>query len=302
MPRASALVLAVAAASVAAAAGCDDKAEEVGRKHEELAEKVDDVAAEARALQRELDEQDEQIAQLKAQIADLDRKLDTAHTAGARAPGRPTRRQPDPAAVYSVAVDGDPADGPADALVTIVEGFEYACPYCERVRATLADLRREYGDDLRIVRKHYIVHPQTATDAARAACAAHLQGRFAEMDELLWDKAFAARRFDEAHLETLAREARLDVGRWRSDMRGRCVDDVAEDQRELAEVGQGATPTFYINGRFLSGAQPIDAFRAVIDEELARAQARVAAGTPRRDYYRTFVVDAGITRFDPLGP
>lgn len=280
-------------------AGCEEKAEQLERKHDELAEKVDDVGAEARGLQRKVDEQNEQIAQLEAMIKDLEKKVESAHVAPPRVPSRPARKQHDPAAVYSIAVDGNPADGPADALVTIVEGYEYACPYCEKVRATLTQLRADYGDDLRIVRKSFVVHPQTATDAALAACAAHLQGKFARMDELLWDKAFAQRRFDEAHLETLAAEARLDLGRWKADMRGRCVDDIAEDQRELTTVGQGATPSFFINGRFLSGAQPIDAFKAVIDEELEKARIEIRAGTARRDYYDLFVVGAGLPRFDP---
>ena len=290
---------ALAAALAFAAAGCEEKAEQLEQEHEALEEKVADVAAEARALQRELDEQDEQIAHLQAQIADLEKKLESTHAARPSLPARAGRRQPDPTAIYSVPVDGNPADGPADALVTIVEGYEYACPFCERVRATLTQLRADYGDDLRIVHKSFVVHPQTATDAALAACAAHHQGRFAQMHTLLWDRAFAQRRFDEAHLETLASEARLDLDRYRADMRGRCVDQIAEDQRELQAVGQGATPTFYINGRFLSGAQPIESFRAIIDEELERARVAIRNGTARRDYYDTFVVGAGLPRFDP---
>lgn len=290
---------AVAASLALGAAGCEETAEELEERHEALEEKVGDIGAEARALQRELDEQNEQIAHLQAQIADLEQKIEAAQAARPSLPTRPARRQPDPAAVYSVPVDGNPSDGPADALVTIVEGYEYACPFCERVRATLTQLRADYGDDLRVVHKSFVVHPQTATDAALAACAAHLQGRFARMDALLWERAFAQRRFDEAHLETLTSEARLDLDRYRADMRGRCVDDIAEDQRELQAVGQGATPTFYINGRFLSGAQPIESFRAVIDEEMARARAAIREGTARRDYYDTFVVGAGLPRFDP---
>ena len=278
-------------------AACEEKAEELEARHEALEEKVDDVAAEGRALERTLEEQNAQIAQLQAQIGELERKVESA--GAARPTPRAARRTPDPDAVFAVPVDGDPSDGPADALVTIVEGYEYACPYCERVRATLVDLRAEYGEDLRIVKKAFVVHPTTATDPALAACAAHLQGKFAAMDELLWDKAFAQRRFDEAHLETLAAEARLDLGRWKADMRGRCVGDIAEDQRQLQAVGQSGTPTFYVNGRYLSGAQPIHAFRTVIDEELDKARRAVRAGTARRDYYQQFVIDAGLPRFDP---
>jgi len=284
-----------------AAAGCEERAEEVAREQGELADKLDDVGAEARASSRKLEEQAARIAQLEAALADLERKLEQGRPAVAPPPppSRAGRARPDPSTVFSVPVDGSPSEGPDDALVTIVEGYEYACPYCEKARATLDELIGDYGDDLRIVRKHYIVHPTTATDPALAACAAHLQGKFAAMDELLWDKAFATRQFDEAHLETLAAEARLDLGRWRADLRGRCVDDIAADQRALAAVGQTGTPTFYVNGRYLSGAQPAASFREVIDEELERARERVLLGTRRADYYRTFVVDAGLPRFDP---
>jgi hypothetical protein len=61
----------------------------------------------------------------------------------------------------------------------------------------------------------------------------------------------------------------------------------------------GATPTFYINGRYVSGAKPIARFKEVVDEELAKARERVAAGTPRSDYYKTWVVEKGLEKFTP---
>jgi hypothetical protein len=62
--------------------------------------------------------------------------------------------------------------------------------------------------------------------------------------------------------------------------------------------GQGATPTFFVNGRYLVGASP-DKLHALVDQELARAQQRIEAGTARADYYRTWVLEKGLKRFVP---
>src|SRR4029079_16856395 len=115
--------------------------------------------------------------------------------AGAAAP-RPQRPEPDRAKTYAVSIDGDPAEGPADAKITLIKAYDHACPYCERVRGTLDDLRKKYGNDLRIVYKQFVVHPQVAQAGALAACAANKQGKFVQLDQLLWDKGFKQRQFD----------------------------------------------------------------------------------------------------------
>src|SRR5689334_18114212 len=81
---------------------------------------------------------------LNDKLDKLDKKLDALSAqvgrggggAGAQAP-RPARAEPDRAKTYAVSVDGDPFDGPADAKVTVVKAYDYACPYCERVRPTM---------------------------------------------------------------------------------------------------------------------------------------------------------------------
>ncbi|MEZ4368192.1 MAG: hypothetical protein R2939_18225 [Kofleriaceae bacterium] len=90
-------------------------------------------------------------------------------------PPRPIRTAPDPQLTYAVPVVGAPSEGPDDALVTIVEFSEYACPYCEKVRPTLATLRSTYGN-LRVVHLGLVVHPANATVLGLRACAAHRQG------------------------------------------------------------------------------------------------------------------------------
>jgi len=230
-------------------------------------------------------------AEILKKLAELEHRL--SH------PPAPRRRDPLPDQVYAVAITGDPVKGPADALVTIVRGGEYACPFCERVRDTLDEIVAAYPTDVRIVYKHFIVHPAVATEAAAAGCAANHQGKYWKLDTLLWEKAFKARQFDMAHLEDLAREAGLDLELFRRDVKGPCPAEVAADQAALAQVGVTATPSFFINGRFLSGAQPFATFKALIDEELAKAQDRVKQGTRRKDYYDAWVLKKGLKQFTP---
>jgi len=246
---------------------------------------------------------EDKLANVDAKLDELERKLaDAAAAAPAPAPPpRPYRPPsgPDPAVVYAVPIQGAPYRGAKNAKVTIVEGFEFACPYCERVRATLDQLLADYGKDVKIVYKHFIVHPSNATTPALAACAAHKQGKFKEMHDLIWAKGYhAGRNLDQQNMETLATEIGLDLDRFRRDQSGACKDIVAEDQRQLAKLGMRGTPSFYINGRYLSGARPIDQFKTLIDEELAKANERIRKGTSRRRYYETWVLKKGVDSAD----
>jgi protein-disulfide isomerase len=216
---------------------------------------------------------------------------------------RPPRPTADPAKTYSINVEGSPFDGPADAPVTIVKAYEYACPFCDKVRPTLDEIKKKYGKDVRIVYKQFVVHPQVATSTALAACAAHKQGRFLQMDAAMWDKIFKARKFDKDRCWTedagcegvdgIAGELGLDKAKFKADMKGDCMAQIQKEQKELQVVGVGATPGFMVNGRFLSGAQPFESFAALIDEELKKAKERIAGGTPAASYYKTWVVEKG---------
>ena len=246
-----------------------------------------------KGLERKVDD-------LAAAVARIEQKMDGLAAAAPARPRTPPKRvEPDAADVYAIPVEGAASVGPADALVTVVKGYEYACPYCEKVNPTIAQLRAQYGDDLRVVYKHFLVHPAIATEPALAVCAATRQGKFQEMDRLVWEQAYAVRKFDRATMEALAGQAGLDLARFRADIDGPCTSIIAGDQSHLQAAGQRATPTFFINGRYLSGAQPLARFQALIDAELVTARARVAAGTPRADYYRTWVLDKGLKKFTP---
>lgn len=252
------------------------------------------MASRLLALEAERQRTDEQVRTLADRVERLESRPQVE---------KPRFPEPDPNVTYSVPIDGNPSVGRADAKITIVEGYEYACFYCNKVRATLKEVRQRYGGDVRIVYKPFIVHPGAATAPALAACAAQRQGRFAEMDEALWAKVFEPRNFDGDRcwatpqgcpvVEGLARELRLNLKKFNADLRGDCPKYVEREQAVLRTLLMRATPGFFINGRWISGAQPLGKFTQVIDEELAKADQRIAAGTPKSKYYQTWIIDKG---------
>jgi predicted DsbA family dithiol-disulfide isomerase len=153
---------------------------------------------------------------------------------------------------------------------------------------------KDYPGQIRIVKMNYVVHPDRATIPAYAACAAQRQGKFFEMEHIIWEKGFG-KDLSEPAMLTLAGEVKLDMGKFKADMASdSCKTQVTEEMKRLSAVGVSGTPAFFINGRFLSGARPIEQFKTVIDEELKKADAAIAGGkaTPE-NYYQTVVVQAG---------
>jgi len=194
-----------------------------------------------------------------------------------------------------VKVDGFPARGPKDAPVTLVRSYEFACPYSHKSVATMEELLAAYPKDLRIVYRSFVVHPQQATIPARAVCAAHRQGKFTEMHDLIWTQGWEANRnFGMDNMEKLAGDLKLDLKKFVADTDGACIKKVQEDQADLAGIGQAGTPSFWINGRFLSGARPTEDFKALIDAELAAANKAIGkGGITRANYYKKVVLKKG---------
>lgn len=167
-----------------------------------------------------------------------------------------------------VGTDG-PSKGPANAPVTIVEFSEFECPFCARVNPTLDQIRSTYGEKVRIVFRHLPLpmHPH-ALKAAEAALCAEEEGKFWEMH----DAMFADQRnLGIDALKAKAATLGLDAARFDECLAsGRHAARVQADLAEGQQVGANGTPTFFINGRYLSGAQPFEAFKELIDDELAR--------------------------------
>jgi protein-disulfide isomerase len=206
------------------------------------------------------------------------------------------RPEPDTNTVYRVPIGNAPVRGQSDALVTIVIFSDFECPFCQRVTGTLARTFELYGADVRFVfRNNPLPFHQNAMPAAEAALEAYAQRGahgFWQMHDLLFADG---RDLSRASLERYARQIGLDMRRFRRALDGHTHQAVIDEDQALArQLRAEGTPAFFINGRHLRGAQPLSAFQSLIDEELIRARARVAAGTSRASVYDDIIAQ-GVT-------
>jgi protein-disulfide isomerase len=165
------------------------------------------------------------------------------------------------------AADG-PTRGPAGAPIELIEFSDFQCPYCLRANPIVKQVLSTYGDRIRFVYRNYPLpsHPNARPAAEAAQCAAE-QGQFWPYHDRLF--ADPSKLADE-DLKQSASALGLDAARFNA-----CFDShkykgrVEADIQAANEAGVNGTPAFFINGRMLSGAQPFDEFKRVIDEELA---------------------------------
>ena len=164
---------------------------------------------------------------------------------------------------------GAPFKGPETAPVTIVKFEDFDCSFCQRAQATLAQLLARYGGQVKLVHRDFPIDPlhgkSLAHEAAR--CADH-QGKFWTYHDALYA---STRKSTSEELQAHAEAIGLDVGAFEQCLTGgtrRAV--VQRDVDEGNRVGVEATPTFFINGRPLVGAQPLERFIQMIDDELVR--------------------------------
>ena len=188
--------------------------------------------------------------------------------------------EPPPIYRVEVSTQGAPASGPADAPVTIVKFEDFQCPYCRRAHATLRELRQRYGDKLRIVHRDFPIeslHPGVTRLHYAARCAEE-QGKFWEYQDVLY--AAPAKATSE-QLAAMAVQVGLDGPAFESCLAAGSKYEAAvkKDFDQGVALGVTGTPAFFINGRLLSGAHPIERFAAIIDEELA--QPRPASAVTR---------------------
>lgn len=166
----------------------------------------------------------------------------------------------------------DPVRGAGAAPVTIIEFSDFQCPFCARVTPTLAKLRQTYGDKIRIVWKDFPladIHAQ-ATKAAEAARCAADQNKYWEFHDRLFSnqstlQADALKQHAVAvGIEPVAFSACLDSGKYAA--------RVQQGVQEGKALGVNSTPTLFVNGRLVNGAQPYEVFTGIIDDELARTK------------------------------
>jgi protein-disulfide isomerase len=169
-------------------------------------------------------------------------------------------------------VDDDPARGPEDAPVLIIEFSDFECPFCGRFYTeTLPLIMENYGDQIRFVYRDFPltqIHA-SAQKAAEAAQCAFDQDSFWEYHDLLFENQGA---LDDASLKGYADQLGLDGEEFADCLdSGRYAQEVQGDYRDGLAAGVEGTPTFFINGQRVRGAQPWQVFQATIEAALAQA-------------------------------
>ena len=171
-----------------------------------------------------------------------------------------------------VSVAGAPIRGSEKAVVTIVKFEDFQCPFCKTVQPTFKELLKRYDGKVRLIHKDLpldAIHPQ-ARQAAEAARCAGEQGKFWEYHDLLYG---ISPKLGVEEVRAVAKEVGLDVGRFDQCLTsGKVKAAVQKDFAEASQLGLSGTPAFFINGREISGAQPLEAFAAIIDEELGQSK------------------------------
>lgn len=168
-----------------------------------------------------------------------------------------------------VTTDDDPGKGDKNAPVVLIEFSDFQCPFCKRVRPTIAQILSTYGDKVYYVFRDFPLgfHSQ-AKDAANAAQCAFEQGKYWDYNTELWN---TQGRHTPDNLKEIGVKLGLDSAKF-----NKCVDskkyyaEIDKDQQDGSEAGVGGSPAYSINGVFLSGAQPFGTFKQIIDEELNR--------------------------------
>lgn len=176
-----------------------------------------------------------------------------------------------------IPTDGEPIFGPSVAPVTIVEFSDFQCPFCQRVQSTLKALLKEYPDSVRLVYRDFPI-PQLHKDAKKAAeaarCAAE-QGKFWEYHDLLFANPAKQKETD---LKRYAADLKLDNDRFAQCLAtGRYAKVVERGMADGKKIGVTGTPAFFVNGIPLVGAQPLEQFKALIDQELSRLEQPASA-------------------------
>lgn len=168
----------------------------------------------------------------------------------------------------------DPARvrGNAKAKVMIVEFSDFQCPYCGQVEATLKSVLAKHADTVALAFRDMPItqiHPM-AMGAAEAGRCAGEQGKFWEMHDLLFSDQAG---LDHGGLVAKATKLQLDEKQFETCLSGeKYKTQIQQDNQEGMRAGVIGTPGFFINGIFMSGAQPEATFEKVIQEQLAVAR------------------------------
>jgi len=214
----------------------------------------------------------------------------------------PPKRDPGkvPTDVFKVEIpEHSPVWSGKDAVITMVLFDDFECPFCSRLHKTYEQIKKEYGDNIRIA---FINLPlrfhKKAVPAAIAAMAAHKQDKFWEMYDRLFEKQKEWKKAGDLNdwLEKEAESIGLDMEKFKNDFESKQIRNIIEKDKAIAEsMGIRGTPATFINGRFVNGALPFETFKSVIDEELKKVEPLKAKGLTGDDLYKEIIKD-GLTR------
>jgi protein-disulfide isomerase len=151
--------------------------------------------------------------------------------------------------IVRISAGNSPAQGASGGAVTLMFFGDYQSVYSARAHYTIKRLLEEYPNVLKVVYKHYplvTLHPQ-ASEAALAAIAAEKQGKFWELNELLYQNG---RRLDSGLYASLAEQAGLNLAQFERDRRAvGTLERLSEDEAAASQAGVGAVPALYLNGK-----------------------------------------------------
>lgn len=176
--------------------------------------------------------------------------------------------EPEPE-VADVSAEDDAVKGPANAPVTIIMFSDYQCPYCGRAEDTVKEILEAYPTQVKLIFRDFPLSSmhQYAQKAAEASECAGEQGKYWEMHDKLFENQQALTADD---LKKYAADLGLDTGKFNTCLdSGAMASEVQKDFNDGQAAGVSGTPTFFINGQKLVGAQPFTAFKPVIDAKLA---------------------------------
>ncbi len=164
--------------------------------------------------------------------------------------------------------------GPKNAKITLIEYSDFQCPYCNRHYSTMKQIMKDYPNDVRLVYRHYPLsfHENAEKLAEGSECAGELGGNdafFKYHDKVF--EAMAAGSFSANNIISFGKDLGLDETKFKA-----CVDSgkyaakIAKDMEEGSQAGVEGTPATFVNGRLISGAVPIAAFKTEIDAILKK--------------------------------
>lgn len=160
-----------------------------------------------------------------------------------------------------------PSFGPATAKVTLVEFSDFQCPFCAKGATATKELKKKYGDKIRVVFRQFpLSFHDKANLAAQAALAAHAQGKFWEYHDKLFANQAA---LDRAGLEKAAQEVGLKMDEFKKALDDKTFVPAVNADMELGKkVNVQGTPSLFINGKRVQNATDVEAMSKAIDEGL----------------------------------